>query len=873
MQNPLLNNNIITTIDTITNTEITVDILNVGKYFKNVYCLCPFTKFDYSILNEKTIDIDKYNNAISKMVLYKCKINLLKNMIHFGNIMYCENQHIIRANHFEYELEEMILVIPFFNISFLNLQKYIDSVNGNDNLDKLFDIMTMYGYFGENTKKLSNVLKYENIIKNLNETMYWKHEYNCLCNITKLFDKRQFNFTILKKSSSDHINKVITNLNITSIRENYLEEIFKKRNYVDPSSIINKKGFRFYNVVKNCKYNMNDINTLFDNITSENQKFLLFTQLAISREYCHLVIANSRMLDSINKYMPKYFDLYEYIFGHAWVRFYFEESISKYNMKTNDLFIFDINTASKLPVFHFDYMNPHKNPYMPILVGNYSLNPTNNIGGVQVNGTDHRICTLDEFKQRFNIFTTNNIKYDLFQGIDFVKYKMGITGSIMTACLQYKHPLLKLFETPTINMTDLYNRFYNEYYCTADIDVMIRTNDMIEFLEIGKKIHKDITNNILLYYDYSETSHVKLVTVKQIYLFVTKDFITTCIIPNMVGLTLDMVITNMESIHVKSLFEKYAEILHKKEVETIMEKYTVEEQTQFRLEHPEYFIFSIHDIIIKIYDKTLNTTMVKAKTQTEYTEEQLEKIIEEGIVDDDNTSSSINMTDGISISTSYKIRISAPQLDHELEIFPIKKDDFMTTIGCFHMPCVRAYYDGSNVYMTPSCISSHLTYMNIDYKYFAGSKDPLEIINKYRMRGFGTWLNKSEITTFIKYSSMVPFWNNLYNIDLNKQLLVNTVGSLPITNKLFYPRQFNIDYYTNPNLKPSPFDEPYVDINVVPSYNRMEYNIKRFNATNMNTIFETVSKMKNEYIDSTTGYIIPIQPNFIDMISHMFNSS
>ena len=39
MQNPLLSNNIITTIDTFTNTEIIVDIMNIGKYFKYVYML------------------------------------------------------------------------------------------------------------------------------------------------------------------------------------------------------------------------------------------------------------------------------------------------------------------------------------------------------------------------------------------------------------------------------------------------------------------------------------------------------------------------------------------------------------------------------------------------------------------------------------------------------------------------------------------------------------------------------------------------------------------------------------------------------------------------------------------------------------------
>ena len=72
------------------------------------------------------------------------------------------------------------------------------------------------------------------------------------------------------------------------------------------------------------------------------------------------------------------------------------------------------------------------------------------------------------------------------------------------------------------------------------------------------------------------------------------------------------------------------------------------------------------------------------------------------------------------------------------------------------LPIVRSYYDGNTVYITPSCISACMTFLNMDYKYFAGSKDPIEIINKYRSRGFGTILNENEIKRLLEYSSVVP---------------------------------------------------------------------------------------------------------------------
>lgn len=861
MQNPLLGNNIITTIDTVTNTEIVVDILNIGKYFKYVYCLCPFSQFDYSMLEKHTIDTSEYNMILSKMILYRTGISLIKNTIHFGNIMYIPREHIIKANHLDYDLDEKILVIPFFNIAFLNLQKYVDTMKG-DNIDVLYNMKILYDYFGDKTDKLANTITFNTIIKNLHESSYWKHEYNCMCNITKLFDKREFNFSIIRKSNDDSITKILNSMGSTKIRENYLEEIFKKKNYVDPSSVINKKGFRFYNVVKDCKYTSDNICILLNSLSPYQQK-LLFFQLAISKEYCHLVIRNEKILNLISPDINKNLELYEYVFGYAWIRFYFEESIKKNNMKTDDMFIFDINTASKLPVFHFDYNNPHANPYMPILVGNHSLNPACNIGGVKLeHSIEHRICNLTEFKERLNIFTTNNRHHNLFQGIDFKKYKMAITGSIMTACLQYKHPLLKLFETPDITMNDLYNRFYNEYYCNADIDVMIATSDMIEFLDVGRALHQDITCNILSHYDYSEASHIKLTTIKQIYLFVTSDFIRNNIINAQV--TYDMVVTNLSSPHISKLFDKVGQILHMQSINTFLAGYTDEEQLNLKSKYPEYFEYSSDFLIVKLYDRKLNTTVSMVKSQSEYTDEELEKIMETVEVED-NYKSSVNIVDGASISIGFKMKIYAPQLDHVFEIFPIKKDDFMTTVGSFHMPCVRSYYDGSNVYMTPSCISAHLTFMNIDYKYFAGSKDPLEIINKYRMRGFGTWLNKNEITTFLKYSSMVPFWNNLYNIDLNKKCFIYVLGPLSASNKLFFPRQFNIDYYNemNPDLKPIPIDEPYVNVKDVETLIKPNYNSMRFKQ--INSLIPTWSL---KHIDSNTGYINTIPVNFIDIVSN-----
>ena len=860
MQNPLLSSNTITAIDTILNEEIVVTRLNIGKYYKKIYCLCPFSSIDINIINKINIEEDEYNEIISKMILYETKINIVKNPLHYGNIIYCNKNHIIKANHFNYDLDEMVLILPFFNISFLNLTQYIDTIMGCNNMDKLYNMHVMFNYFGEKNKE-TNKMALTSIINNLSESNYWKYEYNCRCNLTKLFDKRNFNFSIIKKSLNESINKVLDSLDNINIRENYLEEIFKSKKYTDPSSVICTKGYRLYNVVKNCKYNNTDINNLiFDSVETIYQKKLLFTQLLLSKEYCHLVINNINTMQLMNHFIKNNILVFENIFGYAWTRFYFEECICKFNMNSDDYYIFDADTASILPVFHFDYNEPQKNPYMPILVSQHSLNPSTNIGGVirsKKNNSNRVICNTLEFIHRMNIFITNDMNKNIFNGINFTKYKMAITGSIMTACLQLNHPLLELYDTPGITMNNLYNRFFNEYYCNADVDIMIKTYDMIEYIDICKEFHSHISSNILSMYDYSEPQHIVMKINKSINIFITSNYIND-IIEHVPTLTYDFIVSNLSNMKIIILFEKAIKELHTKETNKVLEGYDDDKIIIMKSKYKEYFDFNIMDVTIRLYDKKVNGTMINYKSMSEYTEEEIDKILETSL-EDIIIINNVNNTNDIGMSISFKTRISAYQLDHDFELFPIKKNDFMNTVGQFHMPCVRAYYNGTKVYMTPSCISAHMTFMNIDYKYFAGSRDPIEIINKYRMRGFGTWLNQNEIKTFIKYTGSVPFWNNLYNINLKSKNIGDCLGPLQINHKLFFPRQFNMEYYNDSKFRPIPFDDPYIIPKVINNMNSSDYYKEYYE-------YDTTLIKKNNYIDKETGYMIPLNDNILNDI-------
>ena len=97
-----------------------------------------------------------------------------------------------------------------------------------------------------------------------------------------------------------------------------------------------------------------------------------------------------------------------------------------------------------------------------------------------------------------------------------------------------------------------------------------------------------------------------------------------------------------------------------------------------------------------------------------------------------------------------------------IEIFRSYNSEFFSTVGKFHLPCVRCYFHNNRVYLLPSCITAIMTGINIDFKYFTGSSLPPDIIAKYRKRGFGTLVNKIEKKMIIQYYNRTEKWNNIF---------------------------------------------------------------------------------------------------------------
>ncbi len=812
MENPFTNIRSITQYDEYSGDEIIIDRMNIWKFYKHIYFLCPFDVINYEPLLNNTIDYDIYNQLMDKMILYQTKISILSNTVHFGNIYQVDSNIISKTNKFNYKLEETIIVIPIYNISFLHLQKYIDNFNGYNTFDNLYDLLILNNFFGDDNQQFLNKMKINNIINCLIEATYWTNPNNCMLNLTNKFSKRMFLMTDISAK-------------LNQLSNEYIENIFNHKKFVDPSEIIKKNGFKIYNSIKECVYTNDDINKLF-NILDDTQKTNLFNKMIVSKEFCHLIINNINILNLMMPTIHSNIYFYKYIFSYAWLRFYMEECINTFNVKSTDMYIFTIEVASKLPVFYYNHNEYYSNPYSPLLVAENSLDPKNNFCGVKITSRDIiRITTLEEFKQRINIFITGS-NIDIFKDINFKELKMAISGSIMTACCQYQHPLIKLFSDN--NDINSYKRYFAEYYYDSDIDTMIKTKSNTEFFDITRNFYKQLCINISNYYSNATDQDTTLKVISSYYLFVNEQFIKDNICNS--EYTFENIVENINTIDIKKLFEPYAIKLHQEKCKDIDKDI-----------YPEIHNFSIDFLIIKIKKSNI-------KEQIEIKETELTQDDMEMMLDNDEINYQQPETQNISYSNTYKIRINSNFLHRPFEIFPIDKDDFMKTVIKFHMPCVRAYYDGTTVYMTPSFISAHLTFMNLDYKYFAGSKDPINIINKYRMRGFGTWLNQNELKICLKYISEVPFWKKLYNINSKNKSFKKCLGSLVINHTLFKPR-YRCAHLINSNIQP--VNDDYFQ--VYGNQNYMDENIYNSNTFDIISSLQYIDKM----IDYTTGYIKP----------------
>jgi hypothetical protein len=738
-----MNNNTETIINPLlVNFDFNID--DISKY-KKIYFLVKKNNykipFEFYKLN---ISKELYDTVSKELILYEINTINLKNQKHYNNILLLSKEYINIFNIFNYNLEDINLIIPIFNINFLNILSYLNQYNDLNTLKDLFDIIILNKYFNNNNNEIQNK------ILNLKESNYWNNEENLFLNLTNKFKNIQFTFNSSR----------IKNQNIKLIFNNdnyFLSDNNKK--YLDISTVINNENI--YKITNN-EYTNDDINKLFDSLNNSN-KFLLFCQLSISKEYCNLVVNNKYILENMKPFINKYPHIIRYVLGYSWIKFYIEECITNINIKETDTFIFDIETASLLPLFPFSYQKPKLNPYMPILLSNKVLHSNKNFNGLYDYFLDSKstyvnkgICNLKEFKYRMNIFCTGNSNNDLFENINFEELNIGITGSIMAACLQKHNPLINNFKSNTDD--EIYNKYFDEYYSNSDVDIMFKKSNIINFLKKSYILYEQIIINLLKFNKDAIKDNIKINMYKTAYLFINTNYIIENInIPNITKKNIiNYINNNINDNKIKELFKPLYESLKNEYYKNLLNKISENEKIMIEKNFPEFFNTENNDYLLFINN---------------------------------------NNND---IIFNYKLKIISKYLKRPLELFQIKYNNFFSAVSQFHVPCVRSYYIGNNVYMTPSCISAHMTFMNIDNKYIASKKDPLEILLKYRSRGFGAWLSNKQLKIIEKYCNVIKYWKQLFIKPINNKIGVfNNDFKLPleIDNMCFFPKYNNKEFF------------------------------------------------------------------------------
>jgi hypothetical protein len=194
------------------------------------------------------------------------------------------------------------------------------------------------------------------------------------------------------------------------------------------------------------------------------------------------------------------------------------------------------------------------------------------------------------------------------------------------------------------------------------------------------------------------------------------------------------------------------------------------------------------------------------------------------------------------ISDSIRYKIEIPNV-RTLEIFKGRSENYMTTINRFHMGFVRAYWNGKTVKCLPSYITSMMLQLSTDYNYFSSIRDPIEIINKYRSRGFGVILNNSEKNHAIKYNSIektTNIENSWLSIFSNKKY--DMFGSKDINDVIFkyskITKNFPEDCYQLVNNEVCyTFEDSFASLN----YSILKYLLK-FKAINDNGLVNKISR-------------------------------
>jgi len=768
---------------------------NIYGTFDKVYVLCVSNNYNNFSNHMKNASKEIYKQIISKQVLQDISkmfalVPASKNMMrnnYYKNIGIEVDREYLQLMFPDIQFDANEIVIPLFELTESMAQLNASLYESKRSLEEMHNIMALTSHYNANyyafvSKQIANYLG------QAKEVQFWCKPHNCNISLNSAFTSRTFanKNTVLNRITTKSRVKdgdVVVSKNI--MREypsKLINHISPSTNaHVDISNALKYSGLRTYYINKDTpKLSKQQITDIVCNIPDEFTLYNTFNSFLVSKEYCHAILNNKvimedlRVVNMIKKYMP----VYKYLFGYAWLCFYIEECIMKTKTTNNSRYVFDIETANRLPVFPMTLDDLTQNPYVTLLINKKYTNPSINCLSMHyVNSWDgYGVCTLAQFKQRFNIFVSGKVDVNPFVGLDWSSF--AISGSVMAGCLQ-KYPILI---TTLLSYHDhhtefvdeiIWREYFDKYYGNSDIDLMCSEPTVTGFANKVSDVCNILMNNL-----HITSNDITIDTIKSTTILVHRKFFEEqkdVIEKYFNGMSIDDIIENINTDVVKDyLYTLYIE--NKTKYNNWLRNTSKDTNEYVK----SYMKFTPND------DVVIHTiTYDQPKSNNLNVDGDMNLFVNDFRTCDNMVPEEQNFL-VIKLSDNIKFKITAKNMTKTIEMFRTKTRDFFGIVAKFHLPCVRAYYQHDNVFMLPSCITAMMTNINMDYKYFAGAKDPIEIIYKYMSRGYCMLLSNNEKEHMIQYSIDNKSNDGIYNITKTETNINELLGAKFIDNKIFH---------------------------------------------------------------------------------------
>ena len=192
------------------------DTWMLAKHFKNLYIVVKKNNNKIPIpFFMKLVDEKIYSAVCKDLVIWKTSLQFLHNGRKlYDKLCVLPKNTINHINDFDIELEENNLVLPLFNCNFKNMLSFINSSEGLNNFDKLYNNLIISQHIVDCVEP--NALKLKDSISSLEDSNFWT-----------IIENYEMSFNNIFRNKS-YYNKRFDKINVSS---NYLNNIHIQHNH------------------------------------------------------------------------------------------------------------------------------------------------------------------------------------------------------------------------------------------------------------------------------------------------------------------------------------------------------------------------------------------------------------------------------------------------------------------------------------------------------------------------------------------------------------------------------------------------------------------------------------------------------------------